>query len=422
MLAAMPEQASRRAIGEVWRRECGRLVATLTRLVRDVGTAEELAHDAFVAALERWPLDGIPANPGAWLVTTAKNRALNELRHARVKGRAHGELALLAEPALLAPEGTMDGEPTDDVLRLLFVACHPLVAKEARVALTLRVVSGLTIEEIARAFLAREETIAQRIVRAKRTLADAAVPFAVPTAAELGERLASVLEVVYLVYNEGYWATAGEDVLRHELCTEAMRLGALLATLAPAEPEAHALVALMQLQSARAGARVDARGEPVLLLDQDRTRWDADAIAAGLAALARADELAGELAGPYHLQARIAACHARATTAAQTDWRTIAATYTQLAAAVPSPVIGLNRAVAVGHAEGPAAGLALLDALRDEPALARYHLLPSARAEMLERLGRMGEAQEEFERAASLATNARQVARLKLRARACVRA
>ncbi len=420
----MPELASRREIGDVWKRECGRLVAALARVVRDVGVAEELAHDAFVTALERWPESGVPENPGAWLMTTAKNRALNELRRGRVKGRVHGELAALfdaqetAAAGAVAQERAMDGEPTDDVLRLLFVACHPLVAKDARVALTLRVVSGLTTEEIARAFLAKAEAIAQRIVRAKRTLSEANVAFDVPPKAELGERLASVLEVVYLVFNEGYWATSGEDVLRHELTDEALRIGALLVKLAPAEPEVHALVALMKLQAARAAARVDAAGEPVLLLAQDRSRWDAGALAEGFAALARADELAPDRAGPYHLQARIAACHGRARTADATDWRAIAAHYAELARVAPSPVVELNRAVAVGRADGPAAGLALLDALADEPALARYHLLPSARAELLEELGRFADAEAEFERAAELATNVRQVERLRARARA----
>lgn len=419
----MPERASRREIGAVWRRECRGLVAALARVVRDVGRAEELAHDAFVAALERWPEAGVPDNPGAWLMTTARNRALNELRRGRAADRAH--VALAAEPNETAAwdealEDVMDGRPTDDVLRLLFAACHPVLPKEARVALTLRVVSGLTVEEIARAFLAQKEAIAQRVVRAKRALAEARVPFEVPSNEELGARLASVLEVVYLVFNEGYWASAGEDVMRGELCEEALRLGALLVALAPDEPEAHALFALMKLQSARARARVDADGEPVLLLDQDRALWDARAIDEGLAALARAAERA-HAPGPYRLQAEIAACHARARRAEDTDWPAIAARYAELARVAPSPVVELNRAVAVGRAEGPAAGLALLDALASEPLLARYHLLPSARAELLEQLGRLEEARAEFERAASMATNARQVERLRARARACER-
>jgi len=419
----MAADATHETIARVWKEECGRLVAVLTRIVRDVGVAEELAHDAFVAALEAWPSAGVPDRPGAWLMTTAKNRALNAVRRARIADSKHEALGheiathVRLEDLEAAFEDVMDGDLRDDMLRLVFTACHPLLSQESRVALTLRLVGGLTTDEIARAFLAAEPTVAQRIVRAKRTLADAHVPFEVPRGDDLAVRLASVLEVVYLIFNEGHVATAGEDVMRPALVDEALRLGDLLATLAPDEPEVHGLSALMKLQASRTPARTDARGEPVLLLDQDRTRWDGALIAGGLAALARAESHGGA-PGPYRLQAAIAACHARARIASDTDWPQIAALYAELARVAPSPVIELNRAVAVARAEGPAAGLALLDALASEPALARYHLLPAARADLLEQLGRSDEARLEFERAASLTKNVRQQERLRFRAAA----
>ncbi|MCE9572658.1 MAG: RNA polymerase subunit sigma-24 [Deltaproteobacteria bacterium] len=411
-------------IATIWKAEAARVIGGLTRLVRDLARAADLAQDALVQALEHWPVDGIPANPGAWLTTTAKNRGWNALKRAQLAARASEALGREMgdhEPSPAAAiEARMDDDLGDDVLRLVFIACHPILAREARVALTLRLIGGLTTDEIARAFLATEPAIAQRIVRAKRALGSAGVAFEVPQGAELGPRLASVLEVVYLIFNEGYAATAGDDLLRPALTDEAVRLGALLAALAPAEPEVHGLVALMALQASRAAARTDAAGEPVLLTAQDRSRWDRAAIARGLAALARADALTDD-PGPYHLQAAIAACHARATSVAATDWARIAALYGQLAARAPSPVIDLNRAVAISRAEGPAAGLALLDALQAAPALSRYHLLPSARADLLEQLGRLDEAQAEFERAAELAGNARQRDRLRARAAACRR-
>jgi RNA polymerase sigma factor (sigma-70 family) len=376
-----------------------------------------------LAALEEWPRSGVPHNPGAWLTTTARNRALNALKRARMTERAGeaigpelrtqrslGEL----EAALVA---NVDDDLGDDVLRLLFVACHPLLSQEARVTLTLRLVGGLSTEEIARAFLTSEPTVAQRIVRAKRSLGEAAVPFEVPRGPELGPRLSSVLEVVYLIFNEGYAATAGEDLLRPALTDEALRLGGLLVALAPTEPEAHALLALMQLHASRTSTRIDAEGEPVLLEAQDRARWDRGQIAAGLHALEEAERLAAR-PGPYQLQATIAACHARAATAAETDWRRIAALYGELLRLSPSPVVELNRAVAVSRAEGPRAGLQLLDALASHPALARYHLLHAARADLLERLGDREEARREYARAASLTENARQRERLKARAAA----
>jgi RNA polymerase sigma-70 factor, ECF subfamily len=409
-------------IAEVWKNESARLIGRLVRLVRDVALAEDLAHDALVAALEDWPRTGIPERPGAWLTTTAKNRALNTLAHARMAAAKHDGLAREDEPLRLADveaaiEAGMDEDVPDDALRLLFVSCHPVLSREARVALTLRLCGGLSTDEIARAFLVPEPTIAQRIVRAKRALADARVPFEIPPREELGARLSSVLEVVYLVFNEGYAATAGDDLLRPDLMREARRLGQLLTELAPLEPEAHGLVALMELQGSRASTRTDERGEPVLLLDQDRARWDGEMIDVGLRSLARADAL--ESPGPYQLQAAIAACHARAARAEDTDWSRIAGIYGELAALVPSPIVELNRAVAVSRADGPAAGLALLDALADEPALVRYHLYPSARADLLERLGRLEEARAEFERAAELAENTKQIERLRARAAAC---
>jgi RNA polymerase sigma factor (sigma-70 family) len=419
--------ATHEAIASVWRRESPKLVAGLARIVRDVGLAEELAQDALVAALEEWPASGVPERPIAWLMTTAKNRALNAVRHARTRERKHEALGHelsthvpLADLEAALSAG-MDEDIADDVLRLVFTACHPVLSKESRVALTLRLLGGLSTDEIARAFLVAEPTVAQRIVRAKRALAEACVPFEVPQGEALGARLASVLEVVYLVFNEGYTATAGDDLMRPALVDEALRLGRLLADLAPAEPEVHGLLALMELQASRATARTDAAGEPVLLMDQDRTRWDAALIADGLAALARAEALGGA-PGPYRLQAAIAACHARARAAADTDWTRIAAHYADLAAVMPSPVVELNRAVAVSRAEGPAAGLRLLDALAREPALARYHLLPSARADLLAQLGRHEEARAEFERAAALTQNGRQRERLLERAAACARA
>ncbi len=412
------------AIGAVWRIESAKIVAGVARLVRDVGLAEELAGDALVAALETWPASGIPGNPGAWLMRTAKNAALDRLRRDKLfqeKLRQIG-LDLEAQEALTVPD-FVDGlddarnDLGDDLLRLMFIACHPILSQEARLALTLKLVGGLSTHEIARAFLAPEPTIAQRIVRAKRTLGQARIPFELPPPEELAERLGSVLEVVYLVFNEGYTATAGEDWMRPALIEEALRLGRMLAALAPREPEAHGLVALMELQASRARARVDAAGRPVLLLDQDRSRWDGILVRRGLAALERAEQLGAD-AGPYALQAAIAACHARARTAAETDWARIAALYGQLARVTPSPVVELNRAVAVGMAEGPAAGLALVDALANLDALRGYQWLPSVRGDLLEKLGRREEARVEFLRAAAMTANAQERALLEARARA----
>jgi RNA polymerase sigma factor (sigma-70 family) len=419
----MSAEAAQRAIEQLWKREAPRVIGGLARLVRDVALAEDLAQEALVAALEHWPANGVPDNPGAWLMTTARNRALNRMKRGRIAERASAALAhdLDERRPLAELEEALearDRDVHDDVLRLIFTACHPVLSPDARVALTLRMVGGLTTAEIARAYLTTETTIAQRIVRAKRALAEAQVPFELPRGEALGERLAAVLEVLYLIFNEGYSASAGPELLRPALCDEAIRLGGLLAEVAHGEPEAHALVALMLLQASRAAARVDAQGEPVLLADQDRSRWDRAAIDGGLAALARADALTSA-PGRYQLQAHLSACHARAASVDDTDWARIAALYQQLAALTPSPIIELNRAVAVSRAEGPAAGLALIDALRDEPALARYHLLPSARADLLERLGRFAEAAAEFERAAALADNLRQRDRLRMRAAAC---
>lgn len=394
-------------VAAVWRRESATVVAVTMRLVRDVGLAEEIAQDALVAALEQWPRSGVPGRPGAWLVTTARNRALNALKRARMADAKH-ETIRHAEPAPEDLDADMDRDVRDDVLRLVFTACHPALSREARVALTLRLVVGLTTEEIARACLVPEPTMAQRLVRAKKALAGAA--WEVPRE-ELGERLRSVLEVVYLLFNEGYAATGGDAVVRTDLAAEALRLGELLAELAPAEPEVHGLLALMRLQHSRAAARTDEHGDPVLLADQDRSRWDAGLVTAGLEALGRADGT-----GPYALQARIAACHARAPSVEGTDWAQIAALYGELARRWPSPVVELNRAVAVARAEGPAAGLALLDRLVGEPALARYPQLHGARGELLERLGRVDEARAEFARAAGLATNERIRRRLLARA------
>ena len=391
-------------------------------MVRDVGLAEELAQDALVAALEKWPESGVPDNPGAWLMATAKHRAIDRLRRSKRLERKHEELGreLEARQGLAVSdfEAAIDDDIGDDLLRLMFTACHPVLSTEARVALTLRLLGGLSTEEIARAFLVPEPTIAQRIVRAKRTLAEARVPFEVPRGDELAARLSSVLGVLYLVFNEGYSATAGDDWMRPALCEEALRLGRILAELAPKEPEAHGLVALMEIQASRSGARIGPSGEPILLLDQDRARWDHILIHRGLAALERAEKLGGAL-GPYTLQAAIAACHARARTPAETDWARIAALYDALAQLTPSPVVELNRAVAVAMAFGPAAGLELVDGLRSEPSLKGYHLLPSVRGDLLKKLGRFGEARAEFERAAALTRNARERELLIERARGC---
>ena len=413
------------AIEAVFRIEWPKLIAGLTRVVRDVGVAEELAHDALVAALEQWPKDGIPANPGAWLMATAKHRAIDTVRRAKLVRRKHEELggeieALGGEVSdeREAIDAALDDQIGDDLLSLMFISCHPVLALDARVALTLRMVGGLTTTEIARAFLVPEPTIAQRIVRAKRTLAEARVPFEVPRGAELGARLGAVLEVVYLVFNEGYSATTGDDWLRPALCDDALKLARMLAELAPREPEVHGLVGLLEIQASRAAARTGPSGEPVLLLEQDRSRWDRLLIRRGLAALERAEALGGAL-GPYALQAAIAACHARAATAADTDWTRIAALYDALAALAPSPVVELNRAVAVAMAFGPATGLAIVDELVAHGALASYHLLPAVRGDLLVKLGRLGEARGEFERAAALTHNARERELLAKRAQAC---
>jgi RNA polymerase sigma factor (sigma-70 family) len=399
------------AIEAVWRIEAARLIAGLARIVRDVGIAEELAQDALVAALEQWPGSGIPRNPGAWLMATAKHRAIDLLRRRTVLDRKHEELgrdlAIQQAVTVAAFETATDDDVGDDLLRLVFTACHPVLSRDARVALTLRLLGGLTTDEIARAFLVPEPTVAQRIVRAKRTLTEAHVPFEVPGPDALAVRLASVLEVVYLIFNEGYAATAGDDWMRPGLCDEALRLGRMLAELAPAEPEVHGLVALMEIQASRSPARIGPDGEPILLLDQDRRRWDQLLIRRGLAALERAERLGGAL-GPYALQGAIAACHARARTAGETDWERIAALYDALGQVAPSPIVELNRGVAVGMAFGPAAGLEVVDGLRDEPALASYHLLPAVRGDLLEKLGRDGEAAAEFRRAADLTRNERE--------------
>jgi RNA polymerase sigma-70 factor (ECF subfamily) len=411
-----------RTIHAIYRIESPRLIAGLARLTRDVGAAEELAHDALVAALEQWPTDGVPDNPGAWLMTTAKHHGLNLVNRRKMLERKHQELgrAIDAQQELEAPdlEAALDDDVGDDLLRLVFVACHPVLSREARVALTLRLLGGLTTEEIARAFLVPASTMAQRIVRAKKTLADEKVPFEVPRRDEFPARLSSVLEVVYLIFNEGYAATAGGDWMRPALAEEAMRLGRVLAQLAPDEPEVHGLSSLMELQASRMPARLDARGEPVLLLQQDRGRWDQLLIRRGLASLERARSLGGA-GGSYALQAALSACHARARTPEETDWHAIAGLYAQLADAYPSPVVELNRAVAVGMAAGAAAGLALLDQLVSEKALAGYAPLPAARAELLGRLGRNAEAAVEFERAASLTQNDREKALLLRRAAGC---
>ena len=419
----MTATETQRAIETVWKIESARVIAGLARIVRDVGVAEDLAQDALVSALEQWPSSGIPRNPGAWLMAAAKHRAIDHFRRHKMLERKHEELGHELEtrqetvPDL---DSALDDDVGDDMLRLVFTACHPVLSTEARVALTLRLLGGLTTEEIARAFLVSEPTIAQRIVRAKRTLADAKVPFEVPRGADLASRLSSVLEVIYLIFNEGYSATAGDDWMRPGLCEDALRLGRILAELAPAEPEAHGLVALMEIQASRAAARTGPSGQPILLLDQDRGRWDHLLIRRGLAALERAERI-GPTRGPYVIQAAIAACHARARTAAETDWARIVSLYGELARQMPSPLVELNRAVAVSMASGPAAALDLVDALASEPVLKNYHLLPSVRGDLLVKLGRLDEARPEFERAASLTRNARERELLLERARSATR-
>ena len=414
------------AIDAVWRIESAKIIAALTRIVRDVGIAEELAQDALVAALERWPEAGIPDNPGAWLMATAKHRAMDHFRRGKLVERKHQELGRelesLQETAVANFEAEFDaaneGDFGDDLLRLVFIACHPVLSTEARVALTLRLLGGLTTQEIARAFLVPEPTIAQRIVRAKRTLSEARVPFEVPRGAELGARLSSVLEVLYLIFNEGYSATAGDDWMRPALCEDALRLGRILEGLAPNESEVHGLVALMEIQASRVRARTGPAGEPILLADQDRSCWDYALIGHGLAALQRAEGLGGSL-GPYTVQAAIAACHARATVSSQTDWPRIASLYGDLAVLMPSPVVELNRAVAVSMAYGPQAGLDIVDSLISEPSMKSYHLLPAVRGDLLKKLGRRLEARAEFERAAGLAQNSRERTLLLDRAASC---
>ena len=416
----MTASDTHRAIDAVWRIESAKLIAGLTRIVRDVGVAEDLAQDALVAALERWPETGVPDNPGAWLMATAKHRAIDMFRRAERVERKHEELGHELESRRETMVGELDeaidDDIGDDLLRLVFMSCHPVLSREARAALTLRLLGGLTTDEIARAFLVPEATVAQRIVRAKRTLSEARVPFEVPRGPELASRLSSVLEVIYLIFNEGYSATAGDDLVRPSLCEDALRLGRIVAELASEEPEVHGLVALMEIQASRLRARTGPSGEPILLLDQDRGRWDQLLIQRGLTALERAESLGGAN-GPYALQAAIVACHAQARAADQTDWRRIASLYDALAAVVPSPIVELNRAVAVGMAVGPAEGLEILDSLAGESTLKGYHLLPAARADMLEKLGRGDEARREFERAASLTRNVRERELLLKRAR-----
>jgi RNA polymerase sigma factor (sigma-70 family) len=419
--AADPHQVSYRTIEAVWRIESARVIAGLTRLTRDVGLAEDLAQEALVAALEQWPQSGVPDNPAAWLTATAKRRAIDLFRRNAVAARKHEELARELEmleqtsPDLASP---LDNTIGDDLLRLVFIACHPILPTESRAALTLRLLGGLTTDEIARAFLTPEPTIAQRIVRAKRTLADKQVPFEVPRGPELASRLSSVLEVIYLIFNEGYSATAGEDLMRPALCEDALRLGRILAELTPSEPEVHGLVALMEIQASRTRARVTRTGEPVLLFDQNRAHWDQLLIQRGLTAIERAHKI-DATRGPYLLQAEIAACHAGARTPSETDWARIVDLYTELVRLIPSPVIELNRAVAVSMAYGPQAGLILVDALASEPSLARYHLLPSVRADLLYKLGRHSEARTEFDRAAALTRNTRERDLLLTRAASC---
>ena len=411
-----------RVIDAVWRIESARIIGGLARIVRDVGLAEELAQDALVAALEQWPATGVPDNPGAWLMATAKHRAIDLLRRSKRRELKHQEIGreieAKQETAVADLEAALDDNVGDDLLRLLFISSHPILPPEARVALTLRLLGGLTTDEIARAFLVPEPTVAQRIVRAKKTLAEAHVPFEVPRGEELAARLSSVLEVLYLIFNEGYTATAGDDWMRPALCEEALRLGRILAELAPREPEVHGLVALMEIQASRSRARVGMSGEPVLLLDQNRALWDQLLIHRGFAALDRAEKL-GRGLGPYALQAAIAACHARARTADETDWPRIVSLYETLVLLAPSPIVELNRAVAVAMGFGPAAGLEIIDALLSEPVLKSYHLLPSVRGDLLRRLGRFAEARTEFERAAALTRNARERELMLERARAC---
>src|SRR3989441_852449 len=407
----MTRQQAADAIDAVWRIESARLIAGLARVVGDIGVAEDLAQDALVAALEQWPESGVPDNPGAWLMATAKHRAIDHLRRGTMQDRKHEHLSRELDERQVSPEAALaaaiDDQVGDDLLSLIFTACHPVLATEARVALTLRLLGGLTTDEIARAFLVPKATIQQRIVRAKRTLAAARVPFEVPRGAELSQRLESVLEVIYLIFNEGYSATAGDEWVRPELCEDALRLGRILAELAPAEAEVHGVVAPMEIQASRLRARVGPTGDPILLLDQDRGRWDHLLIGRGLAALERAEALGGSY-GPYPLQAAVGACHARAGTAEETDWTRIVALYDALAQLLPSPVVELNRAVALGMAFGPAAGLEVVDALTTEPALAGYHLLPRVRGDLLAKLGRFEEARAELTRAAELTQNVRE--------------
>jgi RNA polymerase sigma-70 factor, ECF subfamily len=420
-LVAVTATDAHRTIDAVWRIESPRLIAGLTRMVRDIGVAEDLAQDALVAALEQWPQSGIPDNPGAWLMAVARNRALDFFRRNKIIERSHEELGrefAAQETAVPDLNAALDDNIGDDLLRLVFISCHPVLPTEARVALTLRLLGGLTTDEIARAFLVAESTVAQRIVRAKRTLADARVPFEVPRGAELNERLSSVLEVIYLIFNEGYSATAGDDWMRPTLCEDALRLGRILAGLAPKESEVHGLVALMEIQASRSRARVGPSGEPILLLDQNRAQWDQLLIRRGLAALERAEQTRS-VPGPYVLQAAIAACHARAAKAEDTDWPRIVALYGSLAQIAPSPIVELNRAVAVAMAAGPQAGLDLADSLMSEPSLKSYHLLPTVRGDLLTKLGRFEEARLEFERAAALTRNVREQDLLLKRARAC---
>ena len=410
-----------RTIEAVWRIESARVIAGLTRIVRDVGVAEELAQDALVIALERWPETGIPDNPGAWLMATAKHRAIDYVRRGTLVDRKHEDLGRqMAEKEMEVPDiaTTMDDTIGDDMLRLVFISCHPLLSTEARVALTLQLLGGLTTDEIGRAYLVSKSTIAQRIVRAKRTLSEAQVPFEVPRGADFTVRLSSVLQVIYLIFNEGYSASSGDDWMRPALCEDALRLGRILSELVPNEAEVHGLVALMEIQASRTKARVAPSGEPILLLEQNRAKWDRLLINRGLAALARAEKVS-VTRGPYVIQAEIAACHARAGTNEETDWTAIAALYEQLAAVSPSPVVQLNRAVAVSMASGPAAGLELVDPLQNDPVLRDYHLLPSVRGDLLKKLGRLDEARTEFERAASITRNVRERDLLLDRARSC---
>src|SRR5580704_15089504 len=417
----MVESNIRSTVEAVWRMESAKIIAKLARMLRDVGLAEELAQDALVTALEQWPVSGVPNNPGAWLMVTAKNRALDQLRRFKLLQRKHQSIANDAElllPSTPSPEEDSDQNVGDDLLRLIFIACHPVLSTEARVALTLRLLGGLNTAEIARAYLVPEPTIGQRIVRAKRALTEAHVPFEMPRSEDLATRLASVLEVIYLIFNEGYAATAGEEWMRPSLCDEALRLGRILAELAPREPEVHGLIALMEIQASRAAARVGPAGQPILLLEQDRGRWNQLLIHRGLAALERAAALGGAL-GPYALQAAVAACHVRALTAGETDWKRIASLYDALAQLAPSPIVDLNRAVAISMAFGPVAALEIVDALGRDSRLGNYHLLPSVRGDLLEKLGRFEEARTEFARAAALAQNDRERALLLGRAAAC---